>query len=152
MGSRLNTHSRRRSETPRRRRGFSLIEVMVAVTILTVGILASTAGQLGAMKLSRDSKTHGLAINLADQQMEAFQSTTFADLIAEIGNGTYPNDPDNPILVDPGGGGTIAFNRSWQIEDDTPEAGVARITVDVVWIDARGITRTARVQSLKADW
>jgi len=53
--------------------GFSLLEVMLALAILAVGILATTAGQIAAMKLSRDSKNHGIALALAEQQMQVFQ-------------------------------------------------------------------------------
>ena len=133
-----------------RRRGFSLVEVMVALGILAVGILAATAGQVAAIKLSNASRANGLALSLAEQQMEEFQSTTIADLLAEIAAPDYPNDPDNPITLDPGGGTVMPFQRSWLIEPDTPVAGVARITVNVLWQDATGNTRTARVQSLKA--
>ncbi len=58
-----------------------------------------------------------------------------------------PPAADEP---DPGGGTVMPFQRSWLIEPDTPEAGVARITVNVLWQDALGNTRTARIQSLKA--
>jgi prepilin-type N-terminal cleavage/methylation domain-containing protein len=142
----------RRRALPVRERGFSLLEVMVALGILAVGVLGATAGQVAAMKLSSDSKAHGLALSLAEQQLEAFQATTLADVVAEIGLGTYPNDPNNPIMLDPGGGTPLAFERSWQIEQDTPETGVLRITVTVVWEDANGNDRSARVQSLKAAW
>jgi prepilin-type N-terminal cleavage/methylation domain-containing protein len=142
----------RRRTLPVRERGFSLLEVMVALGILAVGVLGATAGQVAAMKLSSDSKAHGLALSLAEQQLEAFQATTLADVVAEIGLGTYPNDPNNPIMLDPGGGTPLAFERSWQIEQDTPETGVLRITVTVVWEDANGNDRSARVQSLKAAW
>ncbi len=136
----------------RRRRGFSLLEVMLALTILAVGVLGVTAAQLASLKLSGTSKSHGLALSLAEQQMEIFQSTTMADLLAEIAKGTYPNDPNNPITLDPGGGSPITFDRSWNIEADTPEAGIARITINVAWADEYHTSRTASVQGLKADW
>ncbi len=134
------------------RGGFTLLEVMLALGILSVGVLGVTAGQVASIKASADSKFHGLALSLAEQQLEEFQSTTMADLLAEIALASYPNDPGNPILLNPGGGTPIPFNRSWLIEPATPEAGVTRITVAVVWLDARGNQRTARLQALKADW
>ncbi len=136
-------------------RGFSLLEVMVALGILSVGVLGATAGQIAALKLSSDSKSHGLALSLAEMQLEIFQANSTADVIAEISEatyGTFPNDPGNPIMLDPGGGTPIAFNRHWDIEENQPEDGVVRITIRVVWEDANGVARSARVQSLKADW
>ena len=88
-----------------RRGGFTLLEVMVSLVILAVGVLGATAGQVATIKTSADSKAHGLALSAAEQQLEEFQSTTMADLLAEIALGSYPNDPGNPILLNPGGGG-----------------------------------------------
>jgi len=69
-------------------------------------------------------------------------------LTAAVG---YPNDPGNPIDPDPGDGNVMAFNRSWTIENDTPEAGVIRITIQVSWTNSLGNTQTARIQSYKAE-
>ena len=45
-----------RKRADRRREGISLLEVMVALVILGIGILGTTAGQLAAIKLSNDSR------------------------------------------------------------------------------------------------
>ena len=123
---------------------------MLAMTILAVGVLGATAGQLAAMKLSSSSKAHSLALSLAEEQMEEFQASTLADVLARVAAAGYPNDIRNPIMLDPGGGSLIAFNRSWLIEPNTPEFGLARVTVSVGWTDSGGRSRAARVQSLKA--
>jgi prepilin-type N-terminal cleavage/methylation domain-containing protein len=65
-----------------------------------------------------------------------------------VGN---PNDPNNPIMMDPGTGTPVPFIRRWEILNNTPEAGVIRMTVLVDYQNALGNTRTARIQSLKAN-
>ena len=47
-------------------RGYTLVEVMVALGILAVGVIGATAGQIAAMKLSSDSKSHAMALSLAE--------------------------------------------------------------------------------------
>jgi prepilin-type N-terminal cleavage/methylation domain-containing protein len=131
----------------RRQGGFSLIEMMIALGILAFGILATMAGQVAAMHFSSNSREHTMAMKLAEDQMEEFFVMTAADVKAE-GTGT---DPGNPIDPDPGDGNAMAFSRSWIIDEDTPEAGIITITVQVSWVNENGNTQTARIQSFKAD-
>ncbi len=49
----------------------------------------------------------------------------------------YVSDPD--------------FDRRWLITEDSPEAGVIAITVEVDWINPLGNRITTRLGSLKAD-
>jgi prepilin-type N-terminal cleavage/methylation domain-containing protein len=128
--------------------GFSLLEVMVALGILAIGVVGMTAGQVLALKVSSTSRSHTMALDLAEEQMEVFEATTAADVLTLVGS---PNDPDNPIMMDPGTGVPVPFTRSWEILADTPEVGVIQMTVMVGWVNALGRPRTARLQSLKAD-
>ena len=132
----------------RRREGISILEVMVALVILAIGILGTTAGQLAAIKLSSDSRVHGEAMNLAEHQLEAFKSMTGADVAALAGTTV---DPANPIDPDPNDAMAMGLNRSWTITPDSPEVGVITIQVDVSWTNSLGAVRTASVQSLKAE-
>jgi type IV pilus assembly protein PilV len=129
-------------------RGLSMLEVMVALVILGIGILGTTAGQIAAIKLSTDSRIHGEAMYLAEQQLEVFKSMSGADVAALAGTTV---DPGNPIDPDPNDTTTMALNRSWTITDDTPEVGMITIQVDVSWSNSLGAVTTASVQSLKAN-
>ena len=132
-----------------RRRGFSLIELMIALGILAFGILATTASQLGAMKVSVESRNRSVAMNLAEEQMEIFEVMSPVEVLALIIAPGYPNDPSNPIDPDPGDGASNSFARSWSIQDDTPEAGIMTITVTVAWTDGQGTLRSEQVLALK---
>jgi Tfp pilus assembly protein PilV len=128
-----------------------MLEVAIALAILAFGLLATTAGQLSAIKLSRSSRLNSLALYLAEEQLEVFQSMSGADLAALTAAVGYPDDPLNPIDPHPGDDVEMAFERRWIIQPDTPEAGVITVTVEVDWVNALGNVRTARVQTLKAD-
>lgn len=133
------------------RMGFSLLEVMTALTVLAVGVLATTAGQLTALKHSSDSRQHVLAMSLAEQQMEIFRLMDGTDVLAMTSAPGYPNDPNNPI--DPIASDDIAmrYDRRWIIEKDQPEAGLIRITVEVDWANSLGVVRTVRLQGFKVE-
>jgi Tfp pilus assembly protein PilV len=131
--------------------GFSLLEAMVAMAILAFGLLGATAGQIMAMKLTSTSRSHTLAMDLAEQQLEVFQADTGANVKALITGPGFLDDANNPIDPDPGDGSDMQFARRWLIQPDSPEAGVIMLTIEVDWTNALGNVRTARVQSLKAD-
>ena len=132
----------------RRTGGVSLLEVMIAMTVLSFGLLGIGAIQLTSTKLSADSRVRGQAAFLAQQQVETFRSMSIDDVTDLISAAGYPNDPGNPITA--GDGTQIRFNRRWIITPDSPEAGVTTITVEVDYVDNIGSTRTVRIQTYKA--
>ncbi len=129
------------------RDGFSLIEVMVALTILAVGVIGTTSGQIMAMKLSTTSRHAALAMQLAEQQMETLQAMPAAD-VKTLGTA---NDSENRLDPDPHDGVAMAFTRSWVITPGSPETDVITLEVQVTWTDGLGRTRTTTLRSIKAD-
>ena len=129
------------------RNGFSLLEVMVALGILALGVLGATSGQLMAMKFSTTSRHAGLAMQLAEEQIETLQAMPAVAVLA-LGSG---NDPNNPLDPDPNDGAAMAFVRRWIITPDSPEAGTITLQVQVDWSDGLGQTQTETLQSMKAD-
>jgi type II secretory pathway pseudopilin PulG len=134
----------------RRRAGISMVEVMIALTILGFGMLTMAAAQISALHYTGESRNRSEAHNLAQQQMEAFQGMTGTALDAAIVAVGYPNDPANPLDPDPLDAHVSAFNRSWLITPDTPEAGVYTINVQVNWTDQLGRLRIVEIEGLKA--
>ena len=105
-------------------RGFSLIEVMVAMAIFSIGILAVGSMQLSTAKNNTTGNITTQATMLARQKIEELKSQNIADLTVV----DKQPDPNNPIDAngDPGG----AYIRYWSIED----SGIFRkITVYVDW-------------------
>ncbi len=124
--------------------GFTLLEVMIAMALLSVGLLAVATAQIHAMNGTMRSKQLTRSMHLAHDQMEAFHTMPQASLPAS------GNDANNPIDPDPNDSDVTVFNRSWVMEANTPSIGVTRMTVNVSWTDKLGINRVTAVQSLKA--
>ena len=135
----------------KRRGGFSLLEVMVALSILAVGLLSVTTGQILAIKSSASSRSNTVAMSLATERVEELRLMTGTGVKALTTAPGYPNDPANPIDPDPGDGAAMQFQRRWLIAADTPEPGIITMTVEVDWINQLGNVKTARIQTLKVD-
>ncbi len=125
--------------------GFTLIEVMVAFTIMSIGVLSIGLAQLTAMKIVSMSSRLSQAMYLAEEQMETFRSmpwgATFTAAVVD-----FP-DPQGPIT--PVQGDSAQFNRSWTITPNAPPHGLTEITVTVVWTNSNGTRQTVALRGLR---
>ena len=114
--------------------GFSLIEIMIAMAILALAMLAAATMQLGSIRNNASGNTVTQASMLAKAQMEVLKNTPdIADLVD--GDELYINADGQP-------GGI--YNRSWRVVNRGETA--RRITVTVEWTK-RGRSRTITISS-----
>ena len=85
----------------RRARGFTLIELMVALALTTVGLVGLLALQTIAIRGNMSSRNFGEAIGIAQQQLEAAELTPYNTLAAMI-----PADPACSTSANPCAAGT----------------------------------------------
>jgi type IV pilus assembly protein PilV len=124
--------------------GFTLIEVLIAITIFAVGLLAVAAMQTSAIKMN---STAGKLTNL---------STWGMDKIEELSALPYTNpwlemagNPGNPPPATDSAGNTHVqvsgdYTISWTVIDDNPLTSTKKITVTVT-----GRGKTAVISFLK---
>ncbi|WP_299978196.1 prepilin-type N-terminal cleavage/methylation domain-containing protein [Desulfobacula sp.] len=145
-------------------KGFTLIEVMIAITILAIGILGVAKMQISAMQ--GNSYAGGLteATSFAQNKMEelvglAYDNTDLDDDDGDepmpdnyIGDGTSGlDDTANPDGSQTGSGATgIQYDILWNIAVDEPAANAKHIRVYVQW-QQRGTTRQVILNRIKAD-
>ena len=67
-----------------KKRGFSLLEILIAIVFFTVGVIAVawlfTSGLVGSI----DAENTTIAMNLAQRKMEEIRNLNFASVAAEI--------------------------------------------------------------------
>ena len=116
------------------KRGFSLIEIMVAVAILgivSVGIFQSYKAGFWGMS---DAKMRTIATNIAQEKLEEVKGKT-------LDVGTYP-DPDNPIVVS-----GKEFNATVIVEEETTT--LKKIITTVSWQKRNGEQTQISIESLQ---
>jgi len=149
----------------RRQRGFTLIETMVAILVMTIGLFSiaalmastvntgaharylNTAALLGTEKLEDLSRLPNTDNSMApgtynDSVQISAENGTVVETTSAGGQTTlYTQAPGGNITVTAGGAmpattaDTLTFNRTWTIVKDTPVANVRQITVTVTLLN-----------------
>ena len=108
--------------------GFTLLEVLIAISILTVGLLGVAQMQIMGIRGNYFSGNTTTVLTLAEEKMEDLLGKSYSD--TDLTNGNHP-DPDNPI--DEAGQAGGIYSRMWTVTDDTPIIGTKTVTVSVSW-------------------
>jgi prepilin-type N-terminal cleavage/methylation domain-containing protein len=106
--------------------GFTLIEILLALAIFSIGILAIAGLQIRAINLNSSSRMQSEATTVAVDVMERLMSLPYDHPDLDEGNGIQQNQVG-------------AYTASWQITDDSPIVGCKTIGV---WVTAEN--RNAR--------
>ncbi len=114
----------RRIRRVRRSDGFTLLEVMLALTLLGIGLLSLAAMQLIALDYGSRGRHQTQAAAVAEAQMEGLMRRRWTNL-APTGGWTAPITQDNVMQ----GGVEQSYDVSWRIAD--ADAGRTR-TIDVL--------------------
>lgn len=118
-------------------RGFTLVEILLAMTVLSIGLLGMMALTANVMRQNGFSKNVTTATTLAQDALEQAVFTGYADLPATDQTtseafGTIANFPE--------------YSRTTFVDVDSPETGMKEILVTVSWQnDTRNVTLNAIV-------
>ena len=119
-------------------RGYTLLEVMIAMVILSVGILATSKLQISFMQ----SNTKSITITEGSAQVQT--------KIEELINLPYASLANGNDIVQVGGDGRI-YNFTWAVTPDSPFIGTSTIDVLVAWNDENQVARNVTYTFTKTD-
>ena len=136
--------------------GFTIIEVMIAVTVFAIGILAVAAMQIGAVNGNTAAGTLTDATMIAQNRMEQLMSLNYTNVSLNDtdGDGTAGlNDTAVPAGSDGSsqytGSTSVRYNIFWNIAVNSPVTNSKQIRVIVQWRQ-KGRTRSVTLNSVKA--
>lgn len=112
--------------------GFTLIEVMIALVILAVGLLALATMQIVSVRTNAFSSEMTYATMLAQQQLETLKNLNFTD--ADLTDTTSSSPHQLAPIIEKG----ASYSVSWDVEDTT--ADMKTIDLTVQWQSLRAGT------------
>ena len=140
----MGSNSFDRKTVAQNARGFTLIETLVTLVILSIGFLvfASVTGMI--MDTNNKSTHKSIATTLAQQKMESIiaiandASLETADALANpaFDSDAWVSGDDESLNARGEASGKLKYTRSWTIvQEDTvgPEANLYNIKVNVTW-------------------
>ena len=130
--------------------GFTLIEVLIAISILSIGVLAVGMMQISSIKGNKTALDISEASFLAESELERLLSIPFGDVTDDnldgsggLDNNTAGTADDNTTSSD--GKYTIL----WNVANGFPETNTQTIKVIVIW-DYKGNSKSLSISVIKA--
>lgn len=109
--------------------GFTLVEILVAMTIFAVAVLGLAVGATSVMRANQTSYFNTVATNLAQDKLEELKGMAVSALPTNCTAYAVSGCSDTKTSLG------LTFNRSWQIIANSPASGVNRLDVKIDWTD-----------------
>lgn len=120
--------------------GFTLLELLVALTILSVGLLGTAMLTTGIIRGNFFSKNITSATVIAQTTIEGAQRVGYTAV------NTYATDSSKvPPSVSMGG---VSFSQSASVSDNSPASNMKTISVTVSWNEANNAARSVTLQTI----
>jgi type IV pilus assembly protein PilV len=101
--------------------GFTLIEIMITLVILSVGLTALAGLQVSAIKGNTFSKRMTAAVSVANQKLEQLKDTDYANILSESSTQITQSN--------------MRFTRQVTVTNNSPLANTKTVNVTVTWSD-----------------
>ena len=111
-------------KTFKKEHGFSLIEMLIAMSVLAFGMLAAASMQYSTVRNNTTGNTATQANSLAKAQLEMLKNQDIHSTALAVG------DYVDPTPIDANGSPGGIYNRSWRIDPLGTSARRIRVTVE----------------------
>ncbi|MBI2877303.1 MAG: prepilin-type N-terminal cleavage/methylation domain-containing protein [Candidatus Tectomicrobia bacterium] len=117
---------------PMGERGFTLIEIFIALVVFTVALLSLASLLYTVVKGNAFSQKTALAVARAQERIEAFKNAGYSSLSSGSGSDT----PETGVT------------RSWVVTVGSPAPSMATVAVTVSWTDLDGKSRSMALSTI----
>lgn len=136
-----------RSRGAQGRSGFTIIEVMIVIGILTFGLLSLGAMQLHAMHGGNRGRHATQAVSIAEAEMERLQRLRWSSLTVTTGWSTATSTT-NTVQSD----GTTDVEQTYSLSHrvtDVDPTFTRNVDVQVTWTEKTGESRSVTLSSIR---
>jgi prepilin-type N-terminal cleavage/methylation domain-containing protein len=105
--------------------GFTLIEIMIALVVLSIGLVSLAGLQINIIKGNSISKRITTAVSIAEEIIEQLKSTPYDNIQAQL-----PSQINRPS-----GSSNLRFTRQVTVDNNSPVNNTKTVTVTVSWLD-----------------
>jgi prepilin-type N-terminal cleavage/methylation domain-containing protein len=102
--------------------GFTLLEIMIALVILSIALVALAGLQVSAIKGNAFSKRMTTAVSIGNEKMEQLKNSSYANILSE-----------SPIQVTQS---NMNFTRQVTVTNNNPLPNMKTVNVMVTWSDS----------------
>ena len=135
----------------KRSRGFTLLEVLIALVLVSTGLLALAGMQAGLTRNADLSRQRSEAVRLAQEQLEKIRSYS---QIAAVPGAFNWNTFGWDSLVDGGDSHSVntntSYTRAWRVGGATTDP-LRPVTVSVEWSDRTGQAQSVVLSSVVSE-
>ncbi|MBU1564060.1 MAG: prepilin-type N-terminal cleavage/methylation domain-containing protein [Proteobacteria bacterium] len=134
------------NSTLKQRSGFTLLEVIIALFIFTLGILGIAAMQLRAIQGNSSGARLTEATAEAQMMIERIMEEPYANFIPPLGPALPSSTPSVEGLYNV----TLDIQEMPAVGNNLPEAEAIWVTITVAWTEAAGPGRSVVVSFIKS--
>lgn len=116
----------------RNRRGVTLIECVVALSLMTLCFAAVGNFVTSQMRAASSNNLSTVAFELAEQEMENIRTLDYNAMVSRSSTQTA---------------GTVTFTTTTTVTADTPAPNMKKIAVQVAWTE-QGVSKNVKVSSI----
>ncbi|PSW02542.1 type IV pilus modification PilV family protein [Photobacterium lipolyticum] len=125
-------------------KGFSLIEVLISLVVLSVGVLGLVKLQT-YMEVKSENALYSIdALHLAEEKLELFRTRSQSAATGTMAYIDIKSSPSPESLSMAG----MTVSRVVTVKDDTPVAGAKKIKVTVSWTDRWNNTQSVALETV----
>jgi len=118
----------------RRCEGFTIIEVLQAMAISAIGLLALSSLTVSTISANAKAKRITAGATLAADKLESLRDLTYAAVVEGADEVTQDN---------------VTFTRAWTVCTNCPIAGTKQVTMTVQWMEHK--QETVRLETVMAE-